>query len=395
MPPKYPQSLDEGRLDKAEKIICEIFDVPGLRELQQLAGRNILQGKTTVYDVPTGGGKTLAFWYPLAYGLDSKDDISVSQKVVLVVEALEKRGIPALAVNNKRGSGKMEDTFEIDEGGRIRVKYRAIFVSPETAVSTPFHEKVGLPLDSARIAVSNAKYNITLSVRILQHPNSTYADLFTLFPTEPDTEFPQTLIYVNHCKEAEEIQDFFRRHCPLQMPADSIEFYHRFLTDKRKTEIAEGLRSGHLRCVIATDALGMGMDFLGIKCVILWHEPLTFLSLVQKIGRGVRQLSDLGEAILFLTKASYTKHLTALESERDEEEDGNGQGSLNITAETGVDRIAVIDQEDLEPDTVQHGKKKQAQSALEACDRNCLWLSTYSLGRVFQQQWQNLALHPT
>ncbi|KAF9073234.1 P-loop containing nucleoside triphosphate hydrolase protein [Rhodocollybia butyracea] len=377
MPPKYPQALDEGRLEKAERVLCEIFEVSELREHQKLAGRNILQGKSTVYDVPTGGGKTLAFWYPLAYDWDSKDSISVSQKVALVVsplnalmnsqvEALQKRGIPALAVNNEK-----------DEGGQIRVKHRVIFISPETAVSTPFHEKVlkirtfrehcievvideahcasewgeefrpeyaqltkllarlpsglpvllasatmpedvihdvlfkvGLPQDSARIAVSNAKYNIALSVRILQHPGSTYADLFTLFPVEPDAEFPQTLIYVNNRKEAEEIQDFLRRHCPSHLPTSSVEFYHRFLTDKRKAEIAEGLRSGRLRCVIATDALGMGMDFLGIMRVILWHEPLTFLSLIQKLGRGVRRLSDLGEAILFITKASYAKHLT-------------------------------------------------------------------------------------
>ncbi|KAF9059123.1 hypothetical protein BDP27DRAFT_1385895 [Rhodocollybia butyracea] len=245
MPPKYPQALDEGRLEKAERVLCEIFEVSELREHQKLAGRNILQGKSTVYDVPTGGGKILAFC------------ISVSQKVALVVsplnalmnsqvEALQKRGIPALAVNNEKGTGSIDDIFEIDEGGQIRVKHRVIFISPETAVSTPFHEKVlkirtfrehcievdvihdvlfkvGLPQDSARIAVSNAKYNIALSVRILQHPGSTYADLFTLFPVEPDAEFPQTLIYVNNRKEAEEIQDFLRRHCPSHLPTSSVE----------------------------------------------------------------------------------------------------------------------------------------------------------------------------
>lgn len=92
--------------------------------------------------------------------------------------------------------------------------------------------KVGLPQDSARVAVSNAKHNVALSVRILQHPSNTYADLLALFPTEKNGGFCQTLIYVNSRSEAEEIQDFLRRNCPEHISTDAIEFYHRNLTDK-------------------------------------------------------------------------------------------------------------------------------------------------------------------
>lgn len=105
------------------------------------------------------------------------------------------------------------------------------------------------------------------------------------------------------------------------------------------------------------------MDFLGIKWVVLWHEPLSFLSLIQNIGRCVRKLLDIGEAILFIT---YAKHLMVLEIERDDEEDSTietEEAPINV----GQDRIAVIDREDLpELEKLKQGKKKRAQSALEA-----------------------------
>ncbi|KAF9047215.1 P-loop containing nucleoside triphosphate hydrolase protein [Rhodocollybia butyracea] len=452
---KYPQVLDEERLESAKALLCEVFGVPGLRAHQELAGKNILRGKTTVYDIPTGGGKTLGFWYPLFYYWDSKEAILTSQRVALVVsplnalmnsqaKALEERGIPALAVNNEGGS--LNDIFEVckQPDSEDRIKHRVIFVSPEMALSTPFHEKVlknkvfrtnclelvideahcasewgedfrpeyaelgkllsrlpsGVPvlLASAtmpedvisdvifkvgvssgceRVAVSNAKHNVALSVRILQHLTSTYADLYSLFPAEGG-EFLQTLIYVNSRMEAEEIQDFFRRHCPSHIPPESFEFYHRNLTAKQKQDIQDGLRSGRLRCVIATDALGMGMDFPCIQRVILWHEPLSFLSLIQKIGRAVRQLHEYGEAIIFVTKAAYRKHLIALEAGRDGgETEGEGDNILVGAEGEPVDRIAAIDTEESDEDDtptqpIQRGQRKKAQSALEARDQKFL-----------------------
>lgn len=121
--------------------------------------------------------------------------------------------------------------------------------------------KVGAPQDSVRVSVSNAKPNVALSVRIMQHPQSTYADLLSLFHKEADggpaVEFPQTIIYVNSRTEAEQIQDFLRKHRPSHIPAEAFEFYHRNIGPKRKQYIQEGLQTGKIRCVIATDALGM------------------------------------------------------------------------------------------------------------------------------------------
>ncbi|THU76352.1 P-loop containing nucleoside triphosphate hydrolase protein [Dendrothele bispora CBS 962.96] len=333
MPPQFPARLDERRLEEARNRLCEVFGVPALRDHQEKAGQNIMLGKTTLYDVPTGGGKTLAFWYPLFYHLAQGGDC---QKVVLVVSPLNAlmnsqakdladRGISAVALNSE--GGDIEDLFEKDSSSHGRLKYRVIFVSPEMALTRRFHQRVlkdkgfgnncielvideahcvtewgenfreeyaelsqllarlpsglpvllasatmppdvtqdivfklGLPLDCPRVAVSNAKLNVALSVRVMQHPQKTYADLLFLLPADPTSiiqELPQTLIYVNSRSEAEEIQDFLRRHCPQDIKPEAFIFYHRHIDSKDKLLIQEGLRSGSYRCVVATDALGM------------------------------------------------------------------------------------------------------------------------------------------
>lgn len=73
--------------------------------------------------------------------------------------------------------------------------------------------KLGLGDKCERISVSNEKPNVALSVRIIQHPLDSFADLAALFPidlTGPE-DFAQTIIYVNSRHDAELIQDFFRK----------------------------------------------------------------------------------------------------------------------------------------------------------------------------------------
>ncbi|KAF5369502.1 hypothetical protein D9758_002516 [Tetrapyrgos nigripes] len=93
---------------------------------------------------------------------------------------------------------------------------------------------LGEKYDLVAASVSNAKLNVRLSVRVIQHPIQTYADLLFIFSkdTNPD-DFKQTIIYVNTRKETEAIQDFLRAHCPPAMSPDTIAFYHRNIGEKK------------------------------------------------------------------------------------------------------------------------------------------------------------------
>jgi hypothetical protein len=134
------------------------------------------------------------------------------------------------------------------------------------------------------------------------------------------------------------------------MPQDSIEFYHRSINPKRKQLIAQHLQDGSLKVCVATDALGMGMDFKRIQRVILWMPPLSFLSLVQKIGRCVRDGLAIGEAIIYLTAGLLQSYVIELEesgnlSEDSEDEDNSEEEDVD-NGPIVLDRDNALDEDE-------------------------------------------------
>ncbi|KAH7870893.1 P-loop containing nucleoside triphosphate hydrolase protein [Lentinula edodes] len=250
--------IDPEKAREAPRRVCEVFGVPSLHDFQEQAGHNALKGRNTILDVPTGGGKTLAFYYPLFYYWSQNTSDSKNQKIILIIsplvglmesqaKVLRDRGIPAVAMTSVT---KDLDKVLKDFGNN---QYRVGFVGPEMAASSHFHKLVvesspfqrniitvdvdegheisewgtddfrpeysclsqllaklpsGVPVLTAsatlppeiiqdiesklglgdkceRISVSNEKPNVALSVRIIQHPLDSFADLAALFPIDP------------------------------------------------------------------------------------------------------------------------------------------------------------------------------------------------------------------
>ncbi|KAJ7508063.1 P-loop containing nucleoside triphosphate hydrolase protein [Mycena galericulata] len=452
--------LDPERLEAAYRNLCTVFGVPSLHSHQKETGQNVLKGITTFLDIPTGGGKTLAYWLPLFYYWSPGNIEDDCQKIILVVgplsalmqsqaSSLMEKGVPAVALTSQSENPEQLLKASIEDMIRTVPDYRIVLVSPEMAVTSKFHEKVlsskafadniisqvideghcisewgnddfrpefsdlyillgrlpsRLPIvigsatmprdvildiqeklrlrwDCARVSVSNEKLNIALSVRIMQHPQDTFADLMTLFPRDATcpADFPQSLIYANGLMDVEKIQDFLRRNSPEHIDPEVFEFYHRFIAEKRKALIQERIASGVLREMATTDALGMGMDFQRIMRVILWHSPLSFLSLVQKIGRCVRLAELLGEAILYITGSAFIRYEIELDILKDDiAEDGTDADDLELPVEQladgeQMDRDAAVETHDeMEEQAVPKRKRKKVMSAMEARDRRFL-----------------------
>ncbi|KAJ7930332.1 P-loop containing nucleoside triphosphate hydrolase protein [Mycena leptocephala] len=367
---------------------------------------------STFLDVPTCGGKTIAFWFALFYHWQPGNTAKECQKITLLVgplvglledqaKTLNEKGVPAAAITSK---SKNIEQLLTDLGNN---KFRVGLVGPEMALSTPFHKKVlnnilftdniitlvidethcicewggydfrpeyrkivqlaarlpaGTPIlaatataphdvikdimeylalgdDTTRVQVSNEKLNVSLVVRILQEEPESFADLITIFPDDfqKPEDFGQSLFYVNgHPK--------------------IFEFYHKDIEDGRKTSIQTGLNDGTMRGVPATDALGLGMDFRAIMRVFLWMPPRTFLSLIQKIGRCIRDHSKRGVAVLYITKAMYARCCTELDIMRREDDENSSESDPEEEPEdeeeTGAqaDRDAAAAAQDRESD---------------------------------------------
>ncbi|KAK6966367.1 p-loop containing nucleoside triphosphate hydrolase protein [Favolaschia claudopus] len=372
--------LDPQRVENTNELLCRLWNVPCLRVHQELAGSNMVKGINTVLDVPTGGGRTLAFWWPLLYHWSPENDDERFRKNLLVISPLVALMEEQAQDPTKRGIPALEESLK-DFGNN---KFRVAFVSSELAVGRSFHEHVlksapfqqnniGLIIDEAHaidewgtedfrseynelptllkrmptgvpimmasatlppllltsivnklgiasnyqhLAFSNQKGNVALSIRIMQHAQGSYADHFTLFSRYiASPAFPQTIIYANSRKEAEDIQDFFRP----------------------------------------------GMDFSGIKRVILWREPRTFLSLIQKAGR------------------CHLAHLEAEGENVDEDEEGDAEDAPEAAEGQQMDREVAVEGDDEEEGEAsgavtgrRRGQKRAASSAYEARDRQFL-----------------------
>ncbi|KAJ3899017.1 hypothetical protein F5879DRAFT_763929, partial [Lentinula edodes] len=80
--------IDPEKAREAPRRVCEVFGVPSLHDFQEQAGHNTLKGQNTILDVPTGGGKTLAFYYPLFYYWSQNTSDSKNQKIILIISPL-------------------------------------------------------------------------------------------------------------------------------------------------------------------------------------------------------------------------------------------------------------------------------------------------------------------
>jgi superfamily II DNA helicase RecQ len=105
-------TLDPERLKITAQNLCEVFGIPFLYPHQEKTGQNILQGISTLLDVPTGGGKTLAFCYALFYHWEPGNTAKECQKIILVIgplvglleaqaKTLNEKHIPAVAITSK------------------------------------------------------------------------------------------------------------------------------------------------------------------------------------------------------------------------------------------------------------------------------------------------------
>ncbi|KAF7348140.1 p-loop containing nucleoside triphosphate hydrolase protein [Mycena sanguinolenta] len=431
MPFKPLVELDPIKLENASRNLCAIFGVPSLHSYQVETGQNTLKGISTFLDIPTGGGRPMLFVGPLTALLESQaadltergvpaiaiSSTSEDPDKLLGSVAENKYRVafisPEMAVSPKfHGTVLSSDLFAdnlislvIDESHCIsdwgnddfRPEYSNLHILlgripsgvPVVAASATMPEdviadirkKLRLPAHCPHIAVSNEKKNIALSVRIIQHPLlDTLADLITLFPhdaTGPE-DFVQTLIYAGERVTTEKIQDFLRSNSPDTIPEEVFEFYHRHIDEARKKFIQEGIMNGTLRGIAATDALGMGINFMRVLRVILWLCPRSFLSLVQKIGRCARAAELLGEAILYITNAAYMQYKIELDilkgdlSDNNEEDDGASEQQDPAVEGERMDRDAAVENDETEQEKAPRPKGKKALTVLQARDRRYL-----------------------
>jgi ATP-dependent Lhr-like helicase len=75
--------------------------------------------------------------------------------------------------------------------------------------------------------------------------------------------------------------------------------HHGSVSKEQRAEIEDALKSGRLRCVVATSSLELGIDMGAVDLVIQVETPPSVASGLQRVGRAGHQVGEISKGVLF------------------------------------------------------------------------------------------------
>ena len=91
--------------------------------------------------------------------------------------------------------------------------------------------------------------------------------------------------------------------------------HHGSVSKEQRAQVEEELKSGVLRCVVATSSLELGIDMGAVDLVIQVEAPPSAASGLQRVGRAGHQVGEISRAALFPKHRGDVLH-TAIVTER-------------------------------------------------------------------------------
>ncbi|MFJ6651326.1 ATP-dependent helicase [Microbacterium sp. NPDC091313] len=98
-------------------------------------------------------------------------------------------------------------------------------------------------------------------------------------------------------------------------PAILAKAHHGSVSKEQRAQVEDELKSGALRCVVATSSLELGIDMGSVDLVIQVEAPPSAASGLQRVGRAGHQVGEVSRAALFPKHRSDVLH-TAIVTER-------------------------------------------------------------------------------
>ena len=166
---------------------------------------------------------------------------------------------------------------------------------------------LNLKPETVKITVSPNKSNIKLVAakvpNVLEMAMSWMVDGLSSL----QESFPRTLIYCRSITDVSKLYTYITEELPES--AHHVDMFHSETTDSSKEKILNSLKDPQspTRVVIATSALGMGVDIVNLHSVALYGPPNNSLELIQEIGRAGRDGNP--SIALILSSPIHLRHV--------------------------------------------------------------------------------------
>jgi ATP-dependent DNA helicase RecQ len=322
-------------LDRARLLLRDTFGFDDFRPGQAAVIDRLLDGRSALAVLPTGGGKSLCYQVP-ALMLDGLT-LVVSPLIALMkdqVDALVRRGVAAARLDSSLDADQDRAVREAVRDGRLSLLY----VAPERLTSERFVRMIaGRPIalmavDEAhcisewghnfrpeylRLARVAADLRVGRVLALTATATPTVADdvaaAFGIAPGDvvripsfrPNLELHATpcrpeerpgllidrlssripgpaVVYVTQQRTAEEVAEAI-----VAAGLDAVA-YHAGLGDDRRGEIQDRFMASDDQIIVATIAFGMGIDKANIRTILHYNLPKGPENYAQEIGRAGR-----------------------------------------------------------------------------------------------------------
>jgi ATP-dependent DNA helicase RecQ len=318
---------------KAKAVLKEIFGFEEFRLLQEQVIKEILDGKSQLVLMPTGGGKSLCYQIP-ALMLDGTA-IVVSPLISLMedqVTNLNHFGVKAAYYNSTLDATRAKKTLAQLYNNELKLLY----VSPERLLQDYFLERLEDNVNISLIAIDEA-HCVSQWGHDFRKEYARLGKLKEHFPAAPicaltataDEETRQDIVkrltlpnnihiasfyrenlryhVINKYKPMQQIQRFMLQHegeagiiyCGTRKKVDKVYEqllkagckvlpYHAGLSDEARSKAYHEFKHDNINIIVATIAFGMGVDKPNIRYVIHYDIPKSIESYYQETGRAGR-----------------------------------------------------------------------------------------------------------
>ena len=316
-----------------EELLLKYWGHQSFRPNQRDIILSVLNGKDSLVQLPTGGGKSICYQLP---ALAKEGSCLVFSPLIALmkdqVDNLKQLGISSIAIH----SGLTSNEIEVEMQNILNGKYKLVYLSPERASTQIFRNYIKqinisylvvdeahcvsqwghqfrpeyLKIGELRSLIPNAniialtatankdvKDDIVTYLKlkndyqsfetsfrrsnlnyIVVNDNNNIRKLISILSKIKGS----TIVYVNTRKKAEEISDLLSKNDV------SVCYYHAGLDMKQREVIQSNWIANQKRVIVSTNAFGMGIDKPDVRLVVHYDIPHSPESYYQEAGRAGR-----------------------------------------------------------------------------------------------------------